>query len=249
MWPDFHNTFIVAAREQLSPRLRPKFFVGIEERVYISDEADPGRSAIVPDVSVIELPEHTIRFVRAEDGSDVEVAEPIVLQTLMDDEIHESRLEIRDVASRRVVTIIEMMTPSNKIASARGRQSYSDKRVDIMNSPCSLVEIDLLRAGLSFVPAAAWHKGDYFVHVSRAGATRPKGKVWPIRLHQRLPVIAIPLTPDDDDIDLDLQVVFNSAFDHAGYDSINDYRSEPVPPLTRDQAQWADALLKKKGLR
>src|SRR5579872_1123019 len=93
-WPDFHNTFIVAAREQLSTRLRPKFFVGIEERVYISDDADPGREAIIPDVSVIQLPEHTTRVVQSEEGGSVEVAEPIVMQTLLDSEIHEPRLEI-----------------------------------------------------------------------------------------------------------------------------------------------------------
>ena len=39
IWPNFHSTFIAVARDVLAPRLRPNFFVGIEERVYNCDEA------------------------------------------------------------------------------------------------------------------------------------------------------------------------------------------------------------------
>jgi hypothetical protein len=249
LWPDFHNTFIVAARQHLAPRLRPKFFVGIEERVYISDERDPGRHAVIPDIAVIELPEHEVLYVPVEGGGTVEVAEPIVMKTLMDHEIRESRLEVLDAESRTVVTVIEVASPANKIQGARGYSSYSDKRAEIMNSPASLVEIDLLRAGVSFVPAQAWNLGDYFVHVSRAGVNRPDGKVWPIRLHHRLPVIDIPLRPGDKDVQLDLQAVFNSSFDQAGYDLVLDYHGEPEPPLSSEQQMWADKLLRDKGLR
>ena len=62
-------------------------------------------------------------------------------------------------------------------------------------------------------------------------------------------MITIPLTPEDSEIDLDLQTVFSTAFNQAGYDAIVDYRSEPAPPLKSEQAKWADELLKKKGLR
>ena len=249
LWPDFHNTFIVVAREQLATRLRPNFFVGIEERVYICDEADPAREVIIPDIGVIRRPEHDVRVITIEGGSTVEVAEPIVMQTLLDEEIREIRLEILDVASRRVVAVVEVVSPANKIEGARGRKSYSDKRVEIMNSPCHLVEIELLRKGKSLLPATAWDKGDYFVIASRAGKDRPDGKVWPIRLHQRLPTIEIPLTPDVPDVALDLQDVVDVAYDRAGYDLTIDYRAEPTPPLRPQQQEWADKLLKSKGLR
>ena len=249
LWPDFHNTFIAVAREQLVPRLRPNFFVGIEERVYICDDADPGRDVIIPDISVIQLPEHDVRIVPTADGGSVEIAEPIVMQTLLDEEIREIRLEILDVASRTIVAVIEVVSPANKIEGARGRKSYNDKRVEIMNSPCHLVEIDFLRGGKSFFPEAAWNKGDYFVHLSRALADRPEGMLWPIRLHQRLPTIAIPLTPNVPDVTLDLQAVVTSAYDRAGYDLIINYRAEPTPALKPQQQEWADKLLKSKGLR
>ena len=202
LWPNFHNSYIAVARDQLVPRLRPNFFVGIEERVYMLDE-----------------------------------------------EIREARLEILDVASRKIVAVIEVVSPANLIERARGRKSNNDKRVEIMNSPCHLVEIDLLRKGKSFLPTTAWDKGDYFVHVSRALVNRPEGMLWPIRLHQRLPTIAIPLTPNVPDVTLDLQAVVTSAYDRAGYDLIINYRAEPTPALKPQQQEWADKLLKSRGLR
>jgi hypothetical protein len=252
LWPNFHNTFISVARDQLVPRLRPNFFVGIEERVYICDEADPAREVIIPDISVIQRPEHDVRVVATEDGGTIEVAEPIIMQTLLDEEVREIRLEIRDVASRVVVTVIEIVSPANKVEGSRGRKSYNDKRVEIMNSPCHLVEIDLLRGGKSLLPVTAWDKGDYFVHVSRAGPPghhRPNGVIWPVRLHQRLPVIPIPLTPDVPEVSLDLQIIVNSAYDRAGYDLAIDYRDEPTSPLRPQPRAWADKLLRSNGLR
>src|SRR5205823_6387723 len=89
---------------------------------------------------------------------------------------------------------------------------------------------------------------DYTVHVSRKQG-RPKGLVWPILLRQKLPVVTIPLRPQDGDAKLDLQAVLTAAYDRAAYDMRVNYRSEPVPRLTPEQAAWADALLRAKGLR
>jgi hypothetical protein len=248
LWPGVHLRLIATAADFLVPRLRPAYVVAIEERVYISDERDPGWQAIIPDLSVIELPEHASRLV-TEGGVAVEVAEPIVMQTLLDHEVHEARLEILDAQSRTVVTVIEVLSPSNKIEGALGEQSYSDKRIEITNSPCHLVEIDLLRSGRSFVPAQAWNKGDYFAHASRSGKKRPHGLVWPIRLHQRLPVVRVPLKGEEEEILLDLQGVLTSVYDRGGYDLMVDYRNEPKPPLSPEQQVWAGKLLKEKGLR
>ena len=38
LWPNFDNTFIAAARDFLVPRLRPDFFIGIEELIYCGEE-------------------------------------------------------------------------------------------------------------------------------------------------------------------------------------------------------------------
>ncbi len=35
LWPNVHNSLIAALRDYLAPRLRPRYFVAIEERTYI----------------------------------------------------------------------------------------------------------------------------------------------------------------------------------------------------------------------
>jgi hypothetical protein len=117
-----------------------------------------------------------------------------------------------------------------------------------MNSPTHLVEIDLLRHGLPIPVYGGIPTHEYLVHVSRAGH-RPGGKLWPIRLSQKLPAITVPLKPEDGSATLDLQVVLNTAYDRAGYDLDLDYRAEPIPPLDGEWKAWAHRLLKGKGLR
>ena len=53
----------------------------------------------------------------------------------------------------------------------------------------------------------------------------------------------------DTDAVLDLQEALNLVYDRAGYDLDIDYSADPVPPLTSELAEWANALLKSKGLR
>ena len=35
IWPDVHNRLITAIADDLAPRLAPKYFVGVEQRVYL----------------------------------------------------------------------------------------------------------------------------------------------------------------------------------------------------------------------
>ncbi len=51
LWPDVHHELLSVARERLNRQLRPQYHVRVQERVYISDENDPGRKAITPDVA------------------------------------------------------------------------------------------------------------------------------------------------------------------------------------------------------
>jgi hypothetical protein len=51
LWPDVHHGLISEMQAVLNRQLRPQYHVRVEERVYISDENDPGRKAIIPDVA------------------------------------------------------------------------------------------------------------------------------------------------------------------------------------------------------
>jgi len=245
LWPDVHHEIISVARESLNGQLRPKYFVRIEERVYISDEGDPGRAVIVPDLLIAERLEGT--GVPFEPGgvATLEIADPV--EVLLQEEIREARLEVIDRAQRSVVTVIELLSPTNKYRGSRGQENYQEKRKEILGTPSHLVEIDLLRAGDPlFAHGIIPH--DYLVHVSRA-SRRPRATVWPIFLPQRLPVVPIPLRPEDPDAKLDLQSVLSTAYDRAAYDLEVDYRADPVPPFSAESADWAGRLLQAKGLR
>jgi hypothetical protein len=164
------------------------------------------------------------------------------------EEVHEAFLKVIDRESREVVTVIEILSPTNKVPGSAGRDSFEEKRREVMRSPSHVVEIDLLR-GERMVPIPKKiGPHEYLVHVSKKGL-RPRGLLYPIRLPRRLPVIPIPLKAGDPDVRLDLQAVLEASYDRAGYDLEIDYRKEPQPPLDAELATWADQLLRSKGLR
>ncbi len=247
-WNDFHHGMISGIQELLNRTLRPNYHAMVEERVYISDEADPGRQWIVPDVHVSkrEEPVFDDRVSANSAGYEtvIAAAEPVVITTLVDDEIHEARLVIHDARSREVVTIIEVLSPTNKIAGSRGRANYEAKRSEVLQSRTNFVEIDLLRSGVPFFPRELLPPLDYAVHVSKFGQ-RPKGIVWPILLRQRLPKIQIPLRPTDADVEIDLGLILNTVYDRAGYDMIIDYTQPPHVPLDDANSVWAKEWLKR----
>jgi hypothetical protein len=247
LWPDVHTELISGARAFLNERIGPKYFVRIEERVYISGEDDPGRALIVPDIRIGKRRKGKSRSNGRRKTPVLEAAEPVEITTLLEAEIHETHLEIIDKKERHLVTVIEVVSPSNKIAFSSGRESYQKKRMEIMSSPTHWVEIDLLRDGEPVISQSV-AQADYLVHVSRVGQ-RPKGHVWPIQLPQRLPVVLIPLRSPDSDVKLDLQAVLNAAYDRAGYDRTLDYRKPPVVGLSRKYGEWANRLLRKAGYR
>ncbi len=147
-------------------------------------------------------------------------------------------VEIRDTGNRKLVTAIELLSPTNK-RMGEGRDEYLEKRRRLLLSTAHLVEIDLLRAGERVpmrkpLPAAA-----YFILVSRA-ERRPMTDIWPVHLEDPLPPVPIPLLPGDADVPLDLQRAFGNVYDLGGYDLLVDYSR---PPLNADQAAWANRLL------
>ncbi len=166
----------------------------------------------------------------------------------IEEEIEEARLEIRHLETGSLVTVIEVLSPTNKIRGARGRASFMEKRRETIASEVHWVEIDLLRAGVPSVTNPPLAPSDYRILVSRAGQ-RKAARYWPVSIRQPLPVIGIPLREPDDDVPLDLGCVLNGAYDDGAYDLSIDYRKKPDPPLQTDHAKWADRLLRERGLR
>jgi hypothetical protein len=189
----------------------------------------------------------------------VAVAEPEVAVaelewiTVPDDrEVHEPYIAIYDVEGREVVTIIEVLSPSNKTPGP-GRNDYLAKQQEILESETNLVEIDLLRQGSHVLAVPPWEvaqrgSADYLICTRRTA--RPGGyEVLRLTVRQPLPLLPIPLRTGEPDVVLDLAAAFTRAYDAGAYDLLVDYTQEPEPPLSRADAAWAEALLQEKGLR
>jgi Protein of unknown function (DUF4058) len=241
-WPDVHHGLIDEIRAQLNSILRPKYVARVEERTYFPEPDDPGVTLYIPDVRVIE----SARRGRGPSGG-VAIAGSVQMVTLVDDEFHEARVEIVEVETRSVVTVIEVLSPSNKLLGSASRTSFLEKRSEIMRSPINWVEIDLLR-GKTILEQSVFKRlepHDYRVHVSPV-ELRPEGRVWTIRLEDRLPTVGVPLRTPDRDAPLDLQAVLANAYERAAYDATIDYTRDPKPPLTKAQAAWAKKFLPKR---
>src|SRR5262249_15239633 len=105
-------------------------------------------------------------------------------------------LEVRDRHGGGVITLLGLLSPSNKRPGGDGDQSLT-KRERLRAGGAHLVEIDLLRGGRT-MPAVNRPECTYSVMVSRA-EERPRAGFWPIRLRERLPEVPIPLRLPDGD--------------------------------------------------
>ena len=167
----------------------------------------------------------------------------------IDEPVRHGFIEIK--SGRRVVTVIEFLSPLNKVPGP-GRDLYLKKQDELRAGNVSPVEIDLLRSGKRVMSAPfellpEGHRTPYAACVLR-GWNPFDFEYYPLPLRERLPAFRIPLRETDPDVPLDLQAVVDQCYEAALYDDI-DYREEPDPPLTDEDAHWADALLKDRGLR
>lgn len=236
VWEDFHNSFIVACRAQLTPKVQPNYFVKVEQQLYIHEPpASERRYLGKGDIGVGSImhsgPSQSV-------GVAPEAPAYGFIPAPLDVEKH-IYLEIRDKRDRELVTVVEVLSPSNKRPGA-DRETYLAKRRQLYLSAVHLVEIDLLRGGPR-LPVQELPDCAYCVLVSRAG-DRPRVALWPLALRDRLPTIAIPLRPPDPDASLDLQEVLHRCYDAAGYGDYI-YKDNPQPPLSSEDAAWAALLL------
>ncbi len=143
----------------------------------------------------------------------------------------------------QVVTVMELLSPTNKAPGEDGLDAYLEKRAEFLASGSHLVEFDLLRGGERLPMAGPLPKGDYYVYVGRAHR-RPRGQIitWPLRWP--LPSVPIPLLPDDPEVTLDLQAVFRAAYEPSLYDRRLGYDQPLLPPLPPQDEAWVGERLR-----
>jgi hypothetical protein len=242
-WTDFHTRFITVIGEVLTPRLRQRYIVRIERRVYV-EHLSGGVESIIPDVTVLKSQvDH--RPSREVTPSAVSTAAPAPVEcTLpMPEEKREAFIVIRGRRSREVAAVIELLSPTNKLRGADGFREYMKKRESVLQSSAHLVELDLLRGGRRLPTIDPLPDGDYYAFVCRR-ERRPKAQVHAWTIRDRLPAIPVPLSENDPDVELDLQEVFTVTYDRAAYEDSIDYAEKLSPPLAGDDSRWIQEILR-----
>ena len=250
-WEGLHSLLIAAMTGALNAALPPEFVARIGERVYVLEP-----DHFLPDVSVLRrafLASTTGTTAASDAVLDVPADAPLRLRA-----VPERRREafIDIVAARQsgsVITAIELLSPANK-ATGRGREEYQRKQKQVLDSDTHFLEVYLLRSGTHTVAAPAnllaarngpW---DYLACLHRAGPEY-EYDLWPRTIRDRLPRVLVPLTKSHSDVSLDLQAALDRAYDEGAFARAVDYRAAPDPPLSPEDAAWAEALLKEKGAR
>ena len=245
-WGDVHADLVALARTSLNQVLPGDLVARMEERVVIDDVNY--RRAIYPDVRVYEDARQGNTTVTSAGGA--VVAEPIVLE--MEAEEHtETYVTILDPEGGQLVTVIEFLSPANKLPG-EGRNQFRQKREELRAAQVNFVEIDLIRQGawrdvLAPVVAPANVRTAYRVITRRFHPVR-RIELYPLSLRQPLPAIPIPLRQGDKDVQIELQSLVIQAYRNGRYDRI-DYTAECQPPLEGEDATWADELLRQVGVR
>lgn len=245
-WGDVHLSLIIYARDRLQPLLPTDLRARVQERILVEPDDGPRRT-LYPDLRVVE--KKTGRSGRR--TSTAAVAEPVLIE-LDEEPERQGFLEILDIeADRRVVTVLEILSPTNK-QPGKGQDLYRRKQREVLESGINFVEIDLLRAGDWAVALPPDKLEDrwrtcYRV-VVRRGTHPERAEYYPISLRKRLPTIGIPLRGGEEDVPLDLQELLDQVYEGGAYDDL-DYGQDPPPPLTTADRKWLHRLLQEKGLR
>lgn len=243
-WRDFHGRLIYAISEQLLDRLPGSYDAAVEERIrliervdeYAGTLVDEGRE-FIPDVTVTHRRGAT--STKAAIAGSTAVLDPVVIETIVTEEVRERWVEIRHRPTESLVTVIEVLSPSNKTGDGYG--AYQSKRDTIMSQYVSLVELDLLLGGQRVERSPRMPVADYYAIVNRS-TERRKRFVYAWMMDRALPSIPIPLKAPDADVVLDLAAAFADAYERGRYARRLPYQHPPQAPIPQELRSWAESL-------
>lgn len=243
IFPDFHDRFVTFLCSELQPLLRPRYAALMQDRLYVVRD-DQIRK---PDVSIVR--DRDRDFGRGGGGTAVLDVDSCAVFEIAKEEFREPYIEIIEpAAGNRIVTAIEVLSPSNK-QPGPGRTSYLEKRTQYEASEINIVEIDLLRSGQTTIPVKAAQLASLQPWRYVVSAWRPPSRfeVYAFPLERRLPKIAVPLAPDDKDVPLDLQAAFTRSWEEGPYPALLHY-DQPAPgDLSPAEQSWCRERLVAAG--
>ncbi|MGF1515853.1 MAG: DUF4058 family protein [Elainellaceae cyanobacterium] len=228
-WPEIHHALISEMARTLNLQIVPKCRAAIEARVYI-DTALVG----IPNIYV-----HKRADANARSSAVAVSAKPERVRLPTPCEVTEGYLEIREPLTKRVVTVVEVLSPANK-RSGEGRRKYLEKRQTVLASATHFVEIDLLRQGEP-MPLASQRRADYQILVSRSNE-RPSAERYAFTVQEPIPKFLLPLEIDDTEPVVDLKARLEQVCQNTAVDIDIDYTAQPQPALPESDWSWLRSL-------
>ena len=252
LWPEVHNKLISDIHYFLREALPPRYAVTMEERVIVEETFgdELRRGYAVPDLNIAG------RDITGGDTADGKTAAGVAVApdadavTVTIPELrpaHEWFVEIRTETRSPSVTILELLSHSNKRAGP-GRRDYLAKRMRILESATHLVEIDLLRANHPMPTDGYDDRAAYRILVSRS-EMRPQATLYPFGMQSAIPTFVIPLLGDDAGPTLALGDILGDLYVRGYYDNSVNYAADPEGPLSDDDRAWLDRTLREQGRR
>jgi hypothetical protein len=186
---------------------------------------------------------------RARVGQRLYVTEQALFTSVLREEHVEEFIEIRQRSDGRLVTVVDLASPTNK-TTPEGRQAYLKKRVECRAAGASLVEIDLVLQGQPLLDYSREGLPDWDYAVTVTRSTQPeRHEIYTATLQKRLPRFRLPLAPDDRDTVLDLHAAFNRCYDQGNFAAKVDYQRDPTTKVSEENRKWLAEVLKQQKLR
>ncbi len=249
IWPGFHNQLIARMAFELGPQVPANYRVDIQERTEVVTIGDAASEPTfrIPDARVTDtsgISQFELAPAYASAAATV-VSPPengVAVKVARQEETRVTYLYVQRMPDWKVVTVVEVLSPTNKIPG-EGRINYLHKREEIFASGVSLVEIDLLRGGPPMPLQTVVSPSHYRILVSR-GWDRPDAVLYPFNVQQAIPKFTLPLSPDDDEPEVNLGSIVNTLHHTARYAQVVRYADHPPgPALAEDFREWMDGQL------
>jgi hypothetical protein len=236
-WSDFLARFINYWGEAIADALPSNYEAGLGERVYLIESEPDARKLVFPDVAVT----HSEGFAPETVRGAVATLEPVTIPLTILEGPRETYIEILHRPDRTLVTVLELLSPANKLQP--GRTEYLTKRNALLFQQVHLVELDLLRGGRRPPMQRSLPPGDGYYIVSRF-EQRPDTQVYAWPMSYPLPTLPVPLRAPDPDLLINLGEVYSTAYDRGRFQRRIDYRGRTPPHLHGDEIRWVEDVVK-----
>ena len=214
-WQHFHVCMTGEITRQLGPQLPERYRISAEIIGTVDDlgGGDAGKR-FRSDVGVSATTE--VRSAPVEAGDTLVFTQPTRESLVSAPQQRE--LRIYDVNENRVVTTLEVISPSNKSSDAFTHyHKISRYHVAGVNT----IDIDLLREGSldyhpRLRPTSAELTGATRYHIT-SYQSNDFLRIWDVKLTEALPIVPVPLLHPDGPILLDLQRAFTELYSYSTY--------------------------------